>query len=296
MRIAITGTSGMVGYDLCQVLGEKHEVWGVGRNRPEYVAQNRWRDLDITDADAAQNIISGINPDLLIHSAALSNPDDCEADPEAGYRANAIGTRNLAISCQRFDTEMMFISTDQVFGGKKDSPYIETDPTDPVNHYGRSKVWAEDFMRTLLRRFYVVRTALVFGARRPSYVDRVARCALENETLTAATDIVNSPTYSRDLAEAIAILIEKHAYGTLHIVNEGHCNRYELASFVAKTLGKKNTFIKKGSGKDLKLKAKRPGYTPLANFVWNLNGFPKIRTWQEALADHLSKNHALIKN
>ncbi len=296
MKIAITGTSGMVGYDLCRALNDKHEIWGLGRTRPDYVPQTRWRALDIADADAAQKIVAQINPDLLIHSAAMSYPDDCEADPDAGYKANSIATRNLAVAAQRFDTEFLFISSDQVFGGAKQSPYIETDPTDPVNHYGRSKVWAEDFVRTLLRRFYIVRTSLVFGRRRPSYIDRAARCAMEGESLTAATDIVNSPTYSKDLAEAIAFLIDSHAYGTLHIANEGHCTRYELAEFVAKALGKKTSFIQKGSGKDLQLKARRPGYTPLENFVWHLNGFPKIRTWREAVGDHLAQNFALTKN
>lgn len=296
MRIAITGTSGLVGYDLWDVLKERHELWGVGRKRPEFVSLSNWRTLDIVNPEATQKTISQINPDLIIHSAAMSNPDECENNPEACYMANALGTRNLALACQRFDTELLFISTDQVFSGQKASPYVENDATGPVNEYGKSKVWAENFVKDLLRRYYIVRTALVFGKLRPTFVDRVARCAVEGESVTAATDIVNSPTYSRDLALAIGHLIETHLYGTLHIANEGHCTRHELATYVAELLGRKTSFIKKGSALDLKLPAKRPGYTPMINFVWHLNEFPKLRTWQEAVESHLAENFEPIKN
>jgi dTDP-4-dehydrorhamnose reductase len=165
----------------------------------------------------------------------------------------------------------------------------EIDATGPVNHYGRAKLWGEQFVQTLLQRYYVVRTALVFGSFRPTFIDRVAKCAMTGEPVTAASDIVNSPTYSRDLAQAIAFLIETHQYGVLHIANEGQCSRHELAEFVAEALGQDKGFIQKGDKHALSLKAPRPGYTPLENFVWKLNGFPKIRTWQEAAIDYLDE-------
>ncbi|MBI4217629.1 MAG: dTDP-4-dehydrorhamnose reductase [Elusimicrobia bacterium] len=285
----MTGTSGLVGTDLWRQLQEKNEVWAIGRHRPEFVPHSRWRTADIMDQTVTAQTVAQINPDCLIHSAALSNPDDCENDPDLGYRTNALGTRNLAMACQRFDTEILYISTDQVFDGRKSSAYTERDAPNPVNHYGRSKLWGEEFIQTLLRRFYIVRTALVFGHPRPTFVDRVHQAALAQEPLTAATDIVNSPTYSQDLAQAIEILISNHTYGTYHLVNEGFCTRYELASFIAKTLKKKTAFIEKGTKKNLRLKAPRPGYTPLHNFVWNLNGFPRMRSWQEAVGSYLTE-------
>jgi dTDP-4-dehydrorhamnose reductase len=95
--------------------------------------------MDIADFDAAVQTIEHINPDCVIHLAAISNPDECEKDPITGYKANALGTRNLALACQRFDNELVYISTDQVFNGKKKSPYTELDEPEPVNHYGKSK-------------------------------------------------------------------------------------------------------------------------------------------------------------
>jgi dTDP-4-dehydrorhamnose reductase len=135
----------------------------------------------------------------------------------------------------------------------------------------------------------VVRTALVFGTSRPTFIHRVARSLATNETVTAATDIVNSPTFSKDLAAALSFLIEKHVYGIYHIVNEGFCTRFELSKFIAESLGKKGNSIRKGFRSQLKLKAKRPGYTPLENFAWNLNGFPKMRAWQDAVVSYLEE-------
>lgn len=289
MRIVITGTSGLVGYDLWEVLKEKHELWGVGRKKPDFVPLSQWRTMDIVDSELTSKIITQINPDCVIHSAALSNPDACEEDPSTAYKANVLGTRNIALACQRFDTELLYISTDQVFNGKKKKPYTELDQPDPVNQYGISKLWGEKFVQSFSRRYYIVRTALVFGIARPTFVDRVAKASVSNEPLVAATDIINSPTYSKDLAAAISIMIEKHCYGIYHIVNEGHCSRWELAQFIAQSLGKKTNFIKKGTLKNLKLKAKRPGFCPLENFVWNLNEFPEIRSWKDAVLSFLEE-------
>jgi len=287
MRIAITGTSGLVGRDLWEELKDKHNIWGLGRRKPDFVPMSQWRTLDIIDAENTANIVHQINPDCIVHLAAVSNPDECEKDPVTGYKANALGARNIALACMKFDTEMLYVSSDQVFNGKKESEYNELDRPDPVNHYGRSKYWGEQFVQSLLRRFYVVRTALVFGESRPTFVDRVAKCAYAGESLTAAADIVNSPTYSKDLAGAISYLLEKHIYGIIHIANEGHCSRLELAEFIAKSLGIKTGFIKKGTKKDLALPALRPGYTPLENKVWNLNGFPRMRPWKDAVMNFL---------
>jgi dTDP-4-dehydrorhamnose reductase len=286
--VIVTGTSGLVGHDVWPMLEQSgHEVWGIGRKKPEFVPFSRWKTVDIVDRETTVQSVEKINPDCIVHCAALSNPDDCENDPVTAFKANGLGTRNIALACQKFDTELVYVSTDQVFNGKKTTPYVEIDATDPVNTYGKTKVWGENFTKELSRRYYIVRTALVYGSSRPTFVPRVARAAATGEQVIAATDIVNSPTYSLDLAKAISFLITTGAYGTYHVVNEGSCNRYELSKFIAESLGANLTFIKKGDSSKLKLPAKRPGYSPMENFVWNLQGFPKMRPWQEALLEFL---------
>lgn len=290
MRIVITGTSGLVGADLWRELLDQHELWGVGRRKPEFVPIARWRSLDIVDAANVQSVITHINADCVIHCAALSTPDDCERDPETAFKANALGTRNLALACQRFDTELVFVSTDQVFSGSKKSPYTELDPTDPGNVYGRSKVYAEECVKQLLRRFYIVRTSLVFGPGRATFVDKIMDALLgKNDSVTACTDLINSPTYSIDLARAIRTLIESHLYGTYHIANSGYASRWEMAEFIANSLELDVRKVHKGEAKDVAFVAKRPGYTPIENWMWNMSGFPPIRSWQEALIEHLTE-------
>jgi dTDP-4-dehydrorhamnose reductase len=289
MRIAITGTSGLVGFDLWEALKTGHELWAIGRRRPKFVPETHWRSTDIVDATETQQVVQAINPDCLIHLAAISSPDACELDAQTGYKTNMLGTRNLALACQRFDTEMVYVSTDQVFDGKKTSPYTELDDPHPINHYGRSKFFGEEFVRNLLRRYYVVRTALVFGQSRSTFIDRIIQAVKGEEKIVAAADLVNSPTSAKDLAGALTHLIETHLYGTYHIVNEGHCSRYELSSFVARSLRGEVSRIRRGSQRTLRLPAPRPGYTPLENFSWHLNGFPEIPTWQEAVTRFLEE-------
>jgi dTDP-4-dehydrorhamnose reductase len=289
MRIAITGTSGLIGPDVWEALKEHHELWGVGRRKPDFIPLNQWRTMDIIDPEITTKTVTQLNPDCVIHLAAFSNLDDCERDPNTAYKANALGTRNLAVACQRFDTELLYLSTDQVFPGQKTDPYTELDAVGPINVYGQSKLWGEQFVQTLLRRFYIVRTALVFGPSRTNFVNRVVQSSKSNETVIGATDLVNSPTYSLDLAQALKELVTSQRYGIYHMVNEGFCNRYALACFIANALGCKSHFIKKGTQKDLKLMAKRSGCTPLKNFHWDLNGFPKMRSWQEAVVAYLQE-------
>ena len=293
MRIVLTGAGGLVGKDLWLKLEPHSELWAVGRKKPETIPASQWKSLDIIDPELTIKTIQQINPDCVIHSAALSNPDQCEDNPDLGYKTNALGTRNIALACQKFDTELLYISSDQIFDGTKKTPYRENDSPNPINQYGFSKFWGENMIQTLLHRFYIVRTSLIFGTLRPTYIDKVVASALKQEPLIAATDIVNSLTYSKDLADAISFLIVKHLYGNYHIANEGFTSRYALSKTIASILKKKFDFIKKGNKNDLKLKAPRPGFTPLENFVWNLNEFPKIAPWEDALIRFLKEKGTL---
>ena len=295
MKIVLTGCSGLVGSDLWKRLENQHELFALGRNKPEFIEQNFWREGDIVDTESTIKIIEKLNPDCVIHSAAISNPDECELNPKLAYQVNGLGTRNLVLACQKFDTEMLYISTDQIFDGKKESPYTELDSPNPVNVYGKSKLWGEKYVKTLLRRFYIVRTTLVYGPRRPTFVDRVVQSCKTREPVTAATNIINTLTYSKDFADAMSYLIETHRYGTIHCVNEGACSRYECAHFIAKLLNAEPGFIIKGEKENLSLKATRPGYSPLENFVWNLESYPPLRNWQKALPDFIETKYTALR-
>ncbi|MGH2592096.1 MAG: SDR family oxidoreductase, partial [Anaerolineae bacterium] len=163
MRIYITGIRGQLGRALEKALAG-HLVFGAGSS-----------EADITDLPAIRTGIGSFKPDLVIHSAAMTDVDGCALDPDRAYRVNALGTRNVAIACQDVSCPMLAIGTNEVFDGKADRPYLEFDPTQPINPYARSKHAGEVFVRDLLTRFYIVRTAWLYGYGGNNFVTKIVK-------------------------------------------------------------------------------------------------------------------------
>ncbi|MDO8673934.1 MAG: NAD(P)-dependent oxidoreductase, partial [Dehalococcoidia bacterium] len=160
LRIIVTGADGQLGTEICQAIASHVLI-------PLTILDCDVGDLRIID------IIEEAQPDLVIHTAALTDVDGCALNPERGYAINALGTRNVALGCQRSGAELLYISTNEVFDGSKDSPYLEFDQPHPINAYGLSKLAGEDFVRTLLSRFYIVRTAWLFGRFGNNFVKKI---------------------------------------------------------------------------------------------------------------------------
>ncbi len=289
MRILITGANGLLGYDLWHILKNKHELYGCGRSSPAwYIDEKKWLKLDITDQQQTYTQITKLNPDIVIHLAAISNVDHCEKNPEIAYKVNSIGTRNICLACQRFDTILCYISTDYVFDGENtpEDGYKEDDKPNPINVYGKTKYLGEFYVKHLLNKFYIVRTAWLFGKNRENFVSYVLN-SIKNSTEINVVDQVGSPTYTKDLSEAISFLIEKSAFGIYHITNSEKCSREEIIEEIFKILNKKTKVVKK-SAKEMYF-ALRPKNSCLNNFFWNLQSFPKIRTWKEALKEFVKE-------
>lgn len=289
MKIVVTGASGMLGKDLVEVLTEHgHEVTGTSRASGSG-GPAQWVTLDVTKAPETYNVISRINPDVVIHAASYNDVDGAEKDPRAAFSINALGTRNVALACQRFDTPLVHLSTDYVFDGSKKTPYDEWDSTSPLGQYARSKSWAEQFVTTLLRRFYVVRVSWLFGSGRANFVDRLLEAGRTKKKVFAATDMVSSPTYCQDLAEALASLIEQPHYGIYHVTGGGHCSRYDWAKAVLALAGLPKDTARPCTRRDLKLPAARPAFSALGSTHWTLNGFKPMRPWQDALESYIKE-------
>ncbi|MGB9301319.1 MAG: dTDP-4-dehydrorhamnose reductase, partial [Anaerolineae bacterium] len=212
MRIVITGALGQLGRSLQEVL-QGHELLLL--DLPEH---------DVTDPGII-SAIGSYQPDVVIHAAAMTDVDGCELDPDSAYRINALGTRNVADACQTCHAALLYVSTDYVFDGTKGEPYLEFDDPNPLSVYGRSKLAGEVLVRDLLTRYYIVRTAWLYGPGGRNFVTKILGLAAHREDLSVVTTEVGSPTYAPDLAEAIARLIEHPLYGTYHLVNEGSCSR-----------------------------------------------------------------------
>ncbi|MBA7510300.1 dTDP-4-dehydrorhamnose reductase [subsurface metagenome] len=297
MRILITGACGMLGRDLVEVLSEGQELYLLDKETfpPSLSSRFSTLTLDITDNAKTYREVTRINPDIVIHAAAYTDVDGCETNRDLAFRINALGTRNIALACQRFDIELLYISTDFVFNGEKGEPYLEFDKPDPQSVYAKSKYWGELYVNSLLNRFYIVRSSWLFGKNGKNFVDTILKLAKQKKEIEVVNDQISSPTYTKDLARAIAQLIGTEGkdsstraslYGIWHITNSGQCSWYEFATEI---LQDSNVRVKPITSEELNRPARRPKFSVLENGVWKLQGWKSLRHWKEALKDYLKE-------
>lgn len=273
MRIAITGADGQLGQSLQAILGAE-PVLALTRATG-----------DVTDPRTIE-VIADWQPDTVVHAAAMTNVDGCERDPEAAFRVNGIGTRNVALACQQAGAAMLYVSTDYVFDGTKGAPYWEWDATNPISVYGASKLAGETYVHHLLNRFWIVRTAWVYCRGHGNFVTKMLRLAQERQRLQVVTTEVGSPTYAPDLAAAIARLLHLPLYGTYHLTNAGHCSRYELASKLIELAGLPAVVEPVNH---YPRAARPPAFAPLCNIVGAEAGI-RLRGWEDALAAFMTED------
>src|SRR5512139_1662507 len=226
MRITITGSKGQLGRALMRRLAQ-HDPFGV--DLPE---------VDLTDLSATRSSLAAFKPDVIIHAAAYTDVDGAARQPDLAYRVNALGTRNVAVASEAVGAALLAISTNEVFDGAKHEPYLEFDPANPINPYARSKLAAEQLVRDLTTRFYIVRTAWLYGLGGNNFVRKIITRADTEGKLRVVTDEVSSPTYTEDLITAIEQLMPTGAYGVYHFTNDGACSRYELAQKILELSGR----------------------------------------------------------
>jgi dTDP-4-dehydrorhamnose reductase len=286
VRILITGAAGQLGQELRAALaGEEVLPVDMGAADPTVA------EMDITDYRRTTGVIEEFAPDVVIHGAAYTNVDGCEIDPDLAYRVNALGTQNVALACQRVDAALLYISTDYVFDGTKGTPYLEFDAPNPVSVYGRSKLAGEEYVRSLLRRFYVVRTAWLYGNGSKNFPKTILAAAARQSSLFGVVDEVGCPTWARDLAAGVAQLIRAPLYGVYHLTNEGYCSRFELVQAILELAGRSEVAITPLSAAAFNarypLPAKRPAFTALRNYCAATALGIRLRPWREALAEFI---------
>ena len=274
MRLTITGSKGQLGRALMRRLAQ-HELLGV--DLPE---------VDLTDLSATRSSLAAFRPDVIIHAAAYTDVDGAARNPDLAYRVNALGTRNVAVASEAIGAALLAISTNEVFDGAKNEPYLEFDHTNPVNLYAKSKLAAEQFVRDLTTRFYIVRTAWLYGLGGNNFVKKIINRADAEGKLRVVTDEVSSPTNTEDLITAIEQLMTTGAYGTYHFTNDGACSRYEFAQKILALSGRTHIPVEPVTLSDYPRPSTPPPYAPLRNFCGAQLGIT-LRPWQAALADYL---------
>lgn len=275
MKILITGASGMLGHDLRDVL-KGHEL----------IATNS-KTLDISDEEKVMNFIIENSPDIVINSAAYTAVDDCETHYDDAYAVNAIGSKNLALACAEIDVPLIHISTDYVFNGKKTTPLLENDELGPQSVYGKTKLEGEKFIEDILDKYFILRTAWLYGVNGPNFVQTMLNLAKNHDELTVVFDQVGSPTYTYDLACGISELLESDKYGIYHLTNSASCSWYDYAKEIFE-LANIEIDVKPVTTEEFPRPAPRPKYSVLDNGKWVNAGFTPLRNYKEALKDYLS--------
>lgn len=222
MVIAVTGASGQLGQALRYVAGKFPEL------QLHFATSS---EADITDSQSIANFFDRINPDACINAAAYTAVDKAESEPEKAYAINVTGVANLANACKERNMLLVHISTDFVFDGTKNSPYTETDSTNPQSVYGKTKLQGEDEVRSLLDRHYIVRTSWVYSQFGNNFMKTMLRIAAERDAISVVNDQKGSPTNACDLAQALLTILQSNTekFGTYHYSNEGECTWYDFA-------------------------------------------------------------------
>ena len=277
MRVFVTGVKGQLGYDVMNEL-EKRGLTGIGVDIDE---------MDITDAAACRKVISEAKPDAVIHCAAYTAVDAAEDNVDLCRRVNADGTRNIAEVCHDLDIKMMYISTDYVFDGQGTRPWEPDDERHPLNVYGQTKSEGELAVEELVKKFFTVRIAWVFGVNGKNFIKTMLRLGKERGAVSVVDDQVGSPTYTYDLARLLVDMIQTDKYGRYHATNEGLCSWYEFACEIFKKAGMDQVSVTPVTSEQFPAKAKRPSNSRMSKEKLTEAGFEHLPSWQDALERYL---------
>lgn len=275
MRVAITGASGLFGYGLVKVFQEVLSAFPLTHE-----------EVDITQADQVQSALLRIKPEVVIHAAAIPNPDTCEEEPARAYAVNVHGTRTVVDAARRVGARVATISTDAVFDGHKNTPYTERDPTRPGTVYGRTKLRSEEITREE-RESWIFRVSVLFGPGKENFVDKGLKRIEAGETYPVATDQLGSATYTLDAARKIREVMEARRYGLYHVTNSGYCTRFELARRAAQLAGLDAAKVNGKPLDQMGRPAKRLAYSVMDGAALREAGFALLRPWEEALKDYI---------
>lgn len=281
MKVLIIGADGQLGSDLKSVF-DSGEVIPLTHN-----------DVEITDIDRVKRVLEEHRPEVVINTAAYHNVPQCENEPEKAFLVNSIGVKNLSVVCRDNQICLVHISTDYVFDGQKESPFTEDDQPNPLNVYGVSKL-AGEFFSKLVDRHYIVRVSSLFGKTGcrakggGNFVKTMLRFGKTKDRVLVTSNIISSPTYTRDAAVKIKeILEENFPPGIYHAANAGFCSWYEFALEIFSQAGI-DIKVEEKIENEVEAGVKRPLFSPLKSLK-----IKPVRDWKEALRAYLEEENVL---
>jgi len=282
MKVAVLGANGQLGSDVCaafvrngdQVCGFTHA------------------DIELTSASSVEAGLAAASAEFIVNTAAMHHVDKCEADPVGAFQANAVGAMHVADWAQRAGATVAYVSTDYVFDGKKEAPYLEADLAAPLNAYGVTKLAGEHFTSAHANRHFVLRVSAIYG-HQPcrakgglNFVELMLKLSRERDELRVVDDEFVTPTPTVQIAEQLVALSRSNHYGLYHGTAEGSCSWYEFAREIFALTGSKVRLEKARPG-EFPAKVPRPKYSVLENCALKATQLNQFTGWRDGLEQYL---------
>lgn len=284
LKFLVTGVKGQLGYDCVKELKRRGYTNILGVDIQE---------LDITDEKAVKNLINEYKPDVVMSNAAWTAVDKAETMPDIVYKVNALGSKYIAEACKQVDAKMVYISTDYVFDGKGTIPFETTDPKNGLSIYGKTKAQGEDFVTSILDKYFIVRISWAFGKNGNNFVKTMLKLADMSKTeLNVVCDQIGSITYTYDLSKLLCDMIETEKYGIYHATNEGYISWAEFAEEIFKLSNRnvKINFVTTDEYKKLiPVQADRPLNSRMSKISLDKAGFNRLPDWKDAISRYLKE-------
>jgi dTDP-4-dehydrorhamnose reductase len=284
MNVAVIGANGQLGNDVVNAFAENQDD----------VSSLAHVEIEISELESVRTCLEKSSPAVVVNTAAMHHVENCEQEPEKAYAVNAIGTRNLAIVTRDLGATLIHISTDYVFDGNKNTPYVEQDAPLPLNAYGNSKLAGEYHARSINPKHFVLRTSALYG-KHPcraksgrNFVDLMLQLARTRDRVRVVDDEFISPTPTIDLARQIVCLSRSDAYGLYHATAENGCSWYEFAREIY-SLAEIGVRLEVAAPGEFPAKVPRPHYSVLENRGLKNIGLNLFRSWRDGLQQYLSE-------
>jgi dTDP-4-dehydrorhamnose reductase len=282
MKVAVLGANGQLGSDVCTAFVQNGDD----------VAALTHADLELSSASSVHDAVSAVNPEFIVNTAAMHHVEKCEADPGAAFAANAIGAKNVAEWAKKSGATVAYISTDYVFDGKKNSPYVESDVASPLNAYGITKLAAEHYTAALCSKHFVLRVSAIYG-HQPcrakgglNFVELMLKLSRERDKLRVVDDEFVSPTPTVQIARQLVALSRSNNYGLYHGTTEGSCSWYEFAREIFRATGT-TVRLEKADPGEFPAKVQRPKYSVLENRALKAAQMNLFTDWRKGLENYL---------
>lgn len=275
-KIMITGCNGQLGREMNRFYAGNTDIKLINTDVDE---------LDITNVDAVMKFAKEVQPYAIVNCAAYTAVDACETNQDVAFKVNAIGPRNLAIAARETGAKILHVSTDYVFDGTKETPYYESDPICPQSVYGSTKAEAEKMVQQMADRFYILRTAWLYGDGK-NFAKTMLRLAETNDVVKVVGDQFGTPTSAYELTKSIDSLLFTDNYGLFHATCEGSCNWAEFAQEIFRLAGK-NTKVQAITTAEYGAPANRPAHSVLENYMFKMTNGYMFADWHDAIEKYL---------